>query len=90
MSYVRFNASLWTSDVFLRLTPEERYCMCYLLTNPAADRNGYKLNMTIMSKASGYNERTIAQVLFRLDQRGAITFDTEAMRVFVHEPFWED
>lgn len=63
------NIEFWTDDkVVDRFTPEDRYFMLYLLTNPHTTQLGiYKLNMKYAAFETGYSVETIRALIDRFE-----------------------
>ena len=63
------NIEFWTDDkVVNEFTPEDKYFMLYLLTNPHTTQLGiYKLNARYAAFEMGYSEETVKSLLKRFD-----------------------
>ena len=66
--YRTINQSFWTdSKVDDDFTPEDKYFMLYLLTNPHTRMIGcYEISMKQMERETGYNEDTVKRLIHRL------------------------
>ena len=66
----KINVSFWDDEkVVDDFTPEDRYFMLYLMTNPHANQLGcYQISIRQMEFETGYNKETILKLLARFEQ----------------------
>ena len=84
--YRTINQSFWTdSKVDDDFTPEDKYFMLYLLTNPHTQMIGcYEISMKQMERETGYNEDTVKRLIHRLqDSHKVIKFDFNTKEVLI-------
>ena len=69
----------WTDDkVVDKFTPEDKYFMLYLLTNPHTTQLGiYKLNVRYAAFETGYSEDTIKSLIDRFEKHLRIIYYSE-------------
>lgn len=85
-NYRNVSQSFWTdSKVDDEFTPEEKYFMLYLLTNPHTSVCGcYEISMKQMERETGYNTDTIARLISRMqDVHNVIKYDQETKEVLI-------
>lgn len=71
MDYSSLPSDIWCWPDFADLTPEDRYYLFYLMTNPHVTVTGcYALPRRIAAAESGYNEETSDRILARLVEAG--------------------
>ena len=62
------DTSFWTDDKVLEFTPEDRYFMLYLLTNPHTTQLGiYSISPKVMAFELGYSVDTVEHLLQRFE-----------------------
>lgn len=73
------STGFWTDDkVVDKFTPEDKYFMLYLLTNPHTTQLGiYKLNVRYAAFETGYSEDTIKSLLDRFEKHLRIIYYSE-------------
>lgn len=67
--YRNIHTSFWEDTKVLDvMTPEDRYFMLYLLTNPHTTQSGcYEISKTQMANETGYNKDSIDKLLIRFE-----------------------
>lgn len=73
------STGFWTDDkVVNQFTPEDKYFMLYLLTNPHTTQLGiYKLNVRFAAFETGYSEDTIKSLLDRFEKHLRVIYYSE-------------
>lgn len=88
MANIRYiSTSFWEdSKVQDRSTPEDRYFMLYLLTNPHTNQIGcYEITLRTISYETGYNNETITKLLNRLEKElDFIIYDQETSEIIIN------
>ena len=81
--YVR--TDFWEDDkVQSNATPEDKYFMLYLLTNPHTNQLGcYKVSKRLMSYETGYNLDTIDKLLNRMRQLNFAEYDDTTTEILI-------
>lgn len=93
--YRNVSMNFWTdSKVDDEFTPEEKYFMLYLLTNPHTNILGcYEISMKQMERETGYNMDTINRLLGRMqDTHGVIRYDAATKEILIvhwHKYNWQ-
>lgn len=93
--YRNVSMNFWTdSKVDDEFTPEEKYFMLYLLTNPHTNILGcYEISMKQMERETGYNMDTINRLLGRMqDTHGVIRYDASTKEILIvhwHKYNWQ-
>lgn len=93
--YRNVSMNFWTdSKVDDEFTPEEKYFMLYLLTNPHTNILGcYEISMKQMERETGYNIDTIHRLISRMqDTHGVIRYDAETKEILIvhwHKYNWQ-
>lgn len=93
--YRNVSMNFWTdSKVDDEFTPEEKYFMLYLLTNPHTNILGcYEISMKQMERETGYNIDTINRLLSRMqDTHGVIRYDATTKEILIvhwHKYNWQ-
>ena len=93
--YRNVSMNFWTdSKVDDEFTPEEKYFMLYLLTNPHTNILGcYEISMKQMERETGYNIDTINRLLRRMqDTHGVIRYDATTKEILIvhwHKYNWQ-
>ena len=85
-NYRNVSQSFWTdSKVDDDFTPEEKYFMLYLLTNPHTSVCGcYEISMKQMERETGYNTDTVSRLISRMqDTHKVIQYDSETKEVLI-------
>lgn len=85
-NYRNVSQSFWTdSKVDDEFTPEEKYFMLYLLTNPHTSVCGcYEISMKQMERETGYNTDTVSRLIHRMqDVHKVIRYDQETKEVLI-------
>ena len=85
-NYRNISQSFWTdSKVDDDFTPEEKYFMLYLLTNPHTSVCGcYEISMKQMERETGYNADTVSRLISRMqDVHKVIRYDQETKEVLI-------
>ncbi len=85
MQYSSLPSDMWCWPDFADLTPEDRYYLLYLHTNPHVTITGcYALPRRIAAAESGYNEETSDRILSRLVEAGGwIQIDSATREVLL-------
>lgn len=84
--YRNVSMNFWTdSKVDDEFTPEEKYFMLYLLTNPHTNILGcYEISKKQMERETGYNIDTINRLLSRMqDTHGVIRYDSSTKEILI-------
>lgn len=84
--YRNVSMNFWTdSKVDDEFTPEEKYFMLYLLTNPHTNILGcYEISMKQMERETGYNMDTITRLIGRMqDTHGVIRYDATTKEILI-------
>lgn len=84
--YRSVSMNFWTdSKVDDDFTPEEKYFMLYLLTNPHTNICGcYEISMKQMSQETGYNTDTISRLINRMQgTHGVIRYDADTKEILI-------
>lgn len=84
--YRSVSMNFWTdSKVDDDFTPEEKYFMLYLLTNPHTNICGcYEISMKQMSQETGYNTDTISRLINRMQEtHGVIRYDADTKEILI-------
>lgn len=84
--YRNVSMNFWTdSKVDDEFTPEEKYFMLYLLTNPHTNILGcYEISMKQMERETGYNIDTIHRLISRMqDTHGVIQYDAATKEILI-------
>lgn len=70
-NYRNVSQSFWTdSKIDDCFTPEEKYFMLYLLTNPHTSVCGcYEISMKQMERETGYNTDTVLRLIQRMQEK---------------------
>lgn len=95
MAYRNVSMNFWTdSKVDDEFTPEEKYFMLYLLTNPHTNIIGcYEISMKQMERETGYNIDTINRLISRMqDTHGVIRYDAATKEILIvhwHKYNWQ-
>lgn len=64
------NTGFWNDDLVLRLTPEDKYFMLYLLTNPFTTQLGiYHLPIKTCAYEMGYSEEAVIGLIDRFENK---------------------
>lgn len=88
MANIRYiSTSFWEdSKVQDKATPEDRYFMLYLLTNPHTNQIGcYEITLKTISYETGYNNETINKLLNRLEKElDFIIYDQETSEIIIN------
>ncbi len=93
--YRNVSMNFWTdSKVDDEFTPEEKYFMLYLLTNPHTNILGcYEISMKQMERETGYNIDTIHRLISRMqDTHGVIQYDAATKEILIvhwHKYNWQ-
>lgn len=93
--YRNVSMNFWTdSKVDDEFTPEEKYFMLYLLTNPHTNILGcYEISMKQMERETGYNIDTIHRLISRMqDTHGVIRYDAATKEILIvhwHKYNWQ-
>ena len=85
-NYRNVSQSFWTdSKVDDDFTPEEKYFMLYLLTNPHTSVCGcYEISMKQMERETGYTADTIGRLISRMqDIHKVIMYDPETKEILL-------
>ena len=85
-NYRNVSQSFWNdSKVDDDFSPEDKYFMLYLLTNPHTSVCGcYEISMKQMERETGYNSDTIARLIQRMqDVHKVIRYDTQTKEVLI-------
>ena len=85
-NYRNVSQSFWNdSKVDDDFSPEDKYFMLYLLTNPHTSVCGcYEISMKQMERETGYNSDTIARLISRMqDVHNVIRYDQETKEVLI-------
>ena len=85
-NYRNVSQSFWNdSKVDDDFSPEDKYFMLYLLTNPHTSVCGcYEISMKQMERETGYNSDTIARLISRMqDAHKVIKYDQETKEVLI-------
>jgi hypothetical protein len=85
-NYRNVSQSFWNdSKVDDDFSPEDKYFMLYLLTNPHTSVCGcYEISMKQMERETGYNTDTIARLISRMqDVHKVIKYDQETKEVLI-------
>ena len=79
------NTDFWHDEKVIDFSPEDKYFMLYLLTNPQSKQVGiYKLPKKIIAFDTGYNEETIKSLLARFqNDYGLIYYSEETQEVAI-------
>lgn len=77
MGYQRtVSSKFWEDSKVEEFSPEDRYTMLYLLTNPLTNLCGcYEISMKRMSRDLGYNSDMVAVIIDRLSAASVIKYD---------------
>lgn len=84
--YRNVSMNFWTdSKVDDEFTPEEKYFMLYLLTNPHTNILGcYEISTKQMERETGYNIDTIHRLINRMqDTHGVIKYDAATKEILI-------
>lgn len=93
--YRNVSINFWMdSKVDDEFTPEEKYFMLYLLTNPHTNILGcYEISMKQMERETGYNIDTINRLICRMqDTHGVIRYDAATKEILIvhwHKYNWQ-
>ncbi len=82
----KINVDFWEdSKIVDDFTPEDRYFMLYLMTNPHTNQVGcYGLTIRQMEFETGYNKETILKLLKRFSENlGVILYDENTKEVLI-------
>ena len=82
----KINIDFWEdSKVVDDFTPEDRYFMLYLMTNPHTNQTGcYELTPRQMEFETGYNKDTISKLIKRFSENlGIILYDENTKEVLI-------
>ena len=73
--YRNVHISFWNDTKIIdEMTPEDRYFMLYLLSNPHTNQVGcYEISIRDMSKETGYTEESVKKLLERFEKKLKIT-----------------
>lgn len=85
--YRNVHISFWNdAKVSDEMTPEDKYFMLYLLTNPLTSQVGcYAITKRQMSYETGYNVETIDKLLLRLEKNlNVIKYDSNTKEVLIN------
>lgn len=85
MGYQRtVSSKFWEDSKVEEFSPEDRYTMLYLLTNPLTNLCGcYEISLRRMSRELGYNVEMVAVIIERLSKSGVIEYDHETSELLV-------
>ena len=69
--YRNVHVSFWNDTKIIdEMTPEDRYFMLYLLSNPHTNQVGcYEISVRDISKETGYTEESIKKLLERFEKK---------------------
>ena len=84
--YRNVSIGFWTdSKVYDEFTPEDKYFLLYLLTNPHTNICGcYEISTKQMARETGYNEDTIDRLLKRMETvHNVIRYDRTTKEVLI-------
>lgn len=84
--YAQVHQSFWTDRKIMEdCTPEERYFLLYLLSNPHGNISGvFELGFKQMAMETGYNEDTVRNLINRLqDVHGMIRYCAETREILI-------
>ncbi len=84
--YAQVHQSFWTDRKIMEdCTPEERYFLLYLLSNPHGNITGvFELGFKQMSVETGYTEDTVRNLINRLqDVHGVIRYSPETREILI-------
>ncbi|WP_159641857.1 hypothetical protein [Erysipelothrix anatis] len=84
--YRKISLGFWDdSQIVDEFTPEDKYFMLYLLTNPHTNLIGcYEISFRQMSNETGYSRDTIERLLDRMaNLHSVIEYDKETKEVFI-------
>ena len=84
--YAQVHQSFWTDRKIMEdCTPEERYFLLYLLSNPHGNITGvFELGFKQMSTETGYTEDTVRNLISRLqDVHGVIRYSPETREILI-------
>lgn len=84
--YAQVHQSFWTDRKIMEdCTPEERYFILYLLSNPHGNITGvFELGFKQMSVETGYTEDTVRNLINRLqDVHGVIRYSPETREILI-------
>lgn len=85
MKYGRvISSKFWEDSKVEEFSPEDRYTMLYLLTNPLTNLCGcYEISIRRMSRDLGYNSDMVAVIIDRLCASGVIEYDRDTNELFI-------
>lgn len=84
MNYASIPSEIWVDPFFCDLSPEDKYFILYVLTNPHTQKCGcYLLHPRIAAAESGYNNETIAKLIDRLTSAEWILHDPITKEILV-------
>lgn len=84
--YRNVSMNFWLdAKVVDEFTPEDRYFMLYLLTNPLTNLCGcYEISVKQMCRDTGYNEETIKKLLYKSkNDYQVIDYDEETKELLI-------
>ena len=83
--YRNVHVSFWSDTKVLDdMTPENRYFMLYLLTNPHTNQVGcFEISRRQMSNETGYSIETIDNLLERFEQLGMVKYSNETKEMLI-------
>lgn len=85
MGYQRtVSSKFWEDSKVEEFSPEDRYTMLYLLTNPMTNLCGcYEISFRRMSRDLGYNSDMVAVIVDRLCASGVIKYDYQTNELLI-------
>jgi len=83
-TYRQVHVSFWHDSFVIDLTPEDKFFMLYLLTNPHTTQVGiYELPIKLIETETGYNRETVEKLLERFDGYGKIKYSKETREIVI-------
>lgn len=85
MNYMRtISSKFWEDSKIEEFSPEDRYAMLYLLTNPLTNLCGcYEISIRRMSRDLGYNMESVSVILDRLIASRVVQYDFETNELLI-------
>lgn len=85
MGYQRtVSSKFWEDSKVEEFSPEDRYVLLYMLTNPLTNLCGcYEISMRRMSRDLGYNPDMVGVIVTRLSESGIIEYDHNTSELLI-------